>query len=291
MYRREFLFSAAAASLAMARPFPVSGTPQVVTPTPRKGRIKQGVTTGVFARGTSLEDACREAARLGIKGFDLIGPADWPTLRKYGLVPSMYPLGPGGTIGDALNRTENHARLEASLRAAIDASAAAQVPNIITFSGNRRGMEDRVGADNCVAFLNKIKAQAEDKGVTICMELLNSKVNHRDYMFDHMSWGVDVMKQVNSPRVRILYDIYHAQIMDGDIVRTINENIQWIAHFHTGGNPGRHDIDETQELNYRFVVQSIVDKGFTGFLTHEYTPSPGNDPIAVLNKAIGICDV
>ena len=140
-------------------------------------------------------------------------------------------------------------------------------------------------------FLNKVKAHAEDKGVTICMELLNSKVNHRDYMFDHMAWGVDVMKRVNSPRVSILYDIYHAQIMDGDIVRTINDNIQWIAHFHTGGNPGRHDIDESQELNYRFIVQSIVDKGFTGFLTHEYSPTAGHDPIAVLNKAIEICDV
>jgi hydroxypyruvate isomerase len=291
MNRRDFLFSATAASLALAAPSSLLTLPQSVTPVARRGRIKQGVTTGVFARGTSLDDSCREAARLGIKGFDLVGPADWPTLRKYGLVPSMYPLGPGGTIADALNRTENHARLEASLRAAIDEAAAAQVPNIITFSGNRRGMDDKVGADNCVAFLDRIKKQAEDKGVTICMELLNSKVNHRDYMFDHMTWGVDVMKRVNSPRVRILYDIYHAQIMDGDIVRTINDSIQWIGHFHTGGNPGRHDIDETQELNYRFVVQSIVDKGFTGFLTHEYTPTAGRDPIAVLNKAIEICDV
>jgi hydroxypyruvate isomerase len=291
MNRRDFLFSATAASLALGAPSAVLSLPQAVTPVPRKGRIKQGVTTGVFARGTSLEDACRESARLGIKGFDLIGPADWPTLRKYGLVPSMYPLGPGGTIADALNRTENHARLETSLRAAIDEAAAAQVPNIITFSGNRRGMDDKVGADNCVTFLNKVKKQAEDKGVTICMELLNSKVNHKDYMFDHMTWGVDVMKQVNSPRVKILYDIYHAQIMDGDIVRTINGNIQWIGHFHTGGNPGRHDIDESQELNYRVVVQAIVDKGFTGFLSHEYTPTAGHDPIAVLNKAVEICDV
>ena len=197
----------------------------------------------------------------------------------------------GGTIADALNRTENHARLEPLMNAAIDEAAAAQVPNVITFSGNRRGLDDKTGVDNCVVFLNKIKAHAEDKGVTICMELLNSKVNHRDYMFDHMAWVVDVMKQVNSPRVKILYDIYHAQIMDGDIVRTINDNMQWIGHFHTGGNPGRHDIDESQELNYRFIVKAIVDKGFTGFLTHEYSPAAGADPIAVLNKAIEICDV
>jgi len=293
MDRRDFIISLTAGCAGAVVPsMPLMAQQSAaVSPVPRKGRIKQGVTTGVFGRGTTLEEACRQASRLGIKGFDLIGPADWPLLRKYGLVPSMYPLGPGGTIADALNRTEAHARLEASLRAAIDESAAAQVPNVITFSGNRRGMDDRVGADNCVAFLNRIKAQAEDKGVTVCMEFLNSKVNHRDYMFDHMAWGVDVMKRVNSPRVKILYDIYHAQIMDGDIVRTIRDNIQWIAHFHTGGNPGRHDIDETQELNYRFIAQAIVDSGFAGFLSHEYSPAAGEDPIAVLEKAIEICDV
>jgi len=256
-----------------------------------KGRIKQGVTRGVFGPGMSLDDACRQAAQLGIKGFDLIGPADWPTLKKYGLVPSMYPLGPGGTIADALNRRENHARIEASLRAAIDECAANQVPNVITFSGNRRGMSDQEGADHCVDFLNRIKAHAEDKGVTIAIELLNSRVNHRDYMFDHMAWGVDVINRVNSPRVKILYDIYHAQIMDGDIVRTIRNNIGAIAHFHTGGNPGRNDIDETQELNYRYVMEEIAKLGFTGFVTHEYSPKAGSDPIAVLKKAIDICDV
>ena len=181
--------------------------------------------------------------------------------------------------------------MDKSLRAAIDESAAAGVPNVITFSGNRNGMDDRVGADNCVASLNRVKAHAEDKGVTICMEYLNSKVNHKDYMFDHIAWGVDVMKRVNSPRVKILFDIYHAQIMDGDIVRNIRDNFQWIAHFHTGGNPGRHDIDETQELNYRFIAQAIVDLKFTGFLSHEYSPAPGHDPVATLNKALEICDV
>jgi hydroxypyruvate isomerase len=280
--RRRDLLPVLAAPLALA---------QTPTPVQRKGRIKQGVTRGVFGRGLSLEDSCREAARLGIKGFDLIGPQDWPTLRKYGLVPSMYPPGPGGTIPDALNRNENHARLDASLRAAIDEAAANGVPNVITFSGVRRGMDDREGADNCVAFLNRIKAHAEDKGITICMEYLNSKVNHKDYMFDHITWGVDVMKRVDSPRVKILFDIYHAQIMDGDIVRNIRDYFPWIAHFHTGGNPGRHDIDETQELNYRFIAQAIADLNYTGFISHEYSPAPGHDPIAVLNKAIGICDV
>jgi hydroxypyruvate isomerase len=237
-----------------------------------------------------MEDCCREAAAAGIKGFDLIGPQDWPTLKKYGLTPSMYPPGPGGTIPVALNRKENHERLEASMHAALDESAANGVPNVITFSGNRMGMDDREGADNCVAFLNKIKAHAEDKGITVCMEYLNSKVNHKDYMFDHIAWGVDVMKRVNSPRVKILFDIYHAQIMDGDIVRNIRDNFQWIGHFHTGGNPGRHDIDESQELNYHFIAQAIADLNYTGFISHEYSPAPGHDPIATLKKAIEICD-
>jgi hydroxypyruvate isomerase len=278
MRRRDFI-PALAASAAFAQ-----------TTVQRKGRIKQGVTRGVFARGTSLDDCCREAARLGIKGFDLIGPADWPTLKKYGLVPSMYPPGPGGTIPESLNRKENHERLEPLMHAALDEAAANGAPNVITFSGNRRGMADAEGADNCVAFLNKVKAHAEDKGVTICIEYLNSKVNHKDYMFDHIAWGVDVMKRVNSPRVKILFDIYHAQIMDGDIVRNIRDNFQWIGHFHTGGNPGRHDIDESQELNYRFIAQAIADLNYTGFISHEYSPAPGHDPIATLNKAMDICD-
>ena len=137
---------------------------------------------------------------------------------------------------------------------------------------------------------NRVKAHAEDKQVTICMEYLNSKVNHKDYMFDHIAWGVDVMKRVNSPRVKILYDIYHAQIMDGDIVRNIRDNFQWIGHFHTGGNPGRHEIDDTQELNYRFIMKAIADLGYTGFVSHEYSPSQGHDPIVELEKAIEICD-
>jgi hydroxypyruvate isomerase len=290
MNRRDFLVTvSAAAALAPSPAAAVSS--QGAAPAPaRKNRIRQGVTRGVFSRTMSMEDCCREAARLGIRGFDLIGPEDWPLLKKYGLVPSMYPLGPGGTIADALNRRENHDRIEMSLRAAIDQSAANQVPNVITFSGNRRGMADQEGADNCVAFLNKVKAHAEDTGVTIAMELLNSKVNHRDYMFDHMAWGVEVMKRVNSPRVKILYDIYHAQIMDGDVVRTIRDNIAYIAHFHTGGNPGRNDIDDTQELNYHYICEEIARLGFNGFVSHEYTPKAGSDPIAVLAKAIEICD-
>jgi hydroxypyruvate isomerase len=247
---------------------------------------------GVFARGTSLEDGCKLAASLGIVGYDLRGPADWPTLKKYGLTPTMYPGGPGGSIPDALNRKELHEKLEPLMHAALDECKANGVPNIICFSGNRLGvrdkkvMSDAEGADNCVTFLNKMKAHAEDAGVTICMEYLNSKVNHKDYMFDHMAWGVDMLKRVNSPRVKMLYDIYHAQIMDGDIVRNIRDNLQWIGHFHTGGNPGRHELDDTQELNYHFIAKAIADTGFTVYVGHEYSPSQGRDPIEMLKQAI-----
>ena len=281
MRRRDFVTALAAVPIASAQ-----DAPKVE----RKGRLKQCVTQGVFAGGTPFEDTCREAARLGCKGYDLRGPADWPTLKKYGLIPTMYP-GPGGTIPDALNRIENHDRLEKSMNAALDEAAANGVPNIITFSGNRKGMSDTEGADNCVKFLNKVKAHAEDKGVTICMELLNSKVNHKDYMCDHTAWGVDVMKRVGSPRVKLLYDIYHLQIMEGDICRTIKDNIQYLGHFHTGGNPGRHEIDDTQELNYRFVAKTIADLGYTGYVAHEYSPAQGRDPIQSLNQAMVIFDV
>jgi len=259
-------------------------------PVARKGRLKQSVTNGVFPRGRPLEDNARDAARLGAKGYDLIGPKDWPILKKYGLVPSMI-LGFGGAIPDALNRKENHDSIEKLMHAGIDLCAQEGAPNLITFSGNRRGMSDAEGADNCVLFLNKVKAHAEDKGITICMELLNSKVNHKDYMCDHAPWGVDVIKRVNSPRVKLLYDIYHMQIMDGDIVRTIRDNIKYIAHFHTGGVPGRHEIDETQELNYHFVAQAIADLGFTGYIAHEYTPAPGRDALKSLEQAMQIVDV
>jgi hydroxypyruvate isomerase len=279
MRRRDFV-TALAAVPALAQ------TPALE----RKGRLKQCVTQGVFGRGSNFEDTCREAARLGCKGYDLRGPADWPTLKKYGLIPTMYP-GPGGTIPDALNRIENHDRLEKSMHAALDEAAANGVPNIITFSGNRRGMSDAEGADNCVKFLNKVKAHAEDKGVTICMELLNSKVNHKDYMCDHTAWGVDVMKRVGSPHTKLLYDIYHLQIMEGDIARTIKDNIQYLGHFHTGGNPGRHEIDDSQELNYRFIAKTIADLGYTGYVAHEYSPAPGRDAIQSLTQAMEIFDV
>jgi len=261
---------------------------QEMKPAQRKGKLRQAVCGGVFGKAMSFEDQCRHAARLGVQGFDLKGPADWPMLKKYGLVPSMANGG-GGTIAEALNRVENHARIEASMRDLLDKCAANAVPNLITFSGNRKGQPDEQGIENCVKFLNKVKAQAEDKGVNICMEYLNSKVNHADYQFDHMSYGVEICKRVSSPRVKILYDMYHVQIMEGDIIRMMRDNMQHIAHFHTAGNPGRHEMDYTQEMNYRGIVKAMAELNFPGFIAHEYTPV--RDPIKSLEETLAMFDV
>ena len=280
MTRRSLLRTVIGSSLAC---LPASAQTRTL-----KGRIKQAATRGCFGKGMSLEDICREAARLGLKGLDLIPPDQWPVLKKYGLIPTMAPAA-GHSLTDGINRREAHDKIEPAFREMIDKAATFGAPNVIVLSGNRRGMSDEEGIDNCVAFLNRVKAQAEDKGVTICLELLNSKVNHPDYQCDRTWWGVEVVKRVNSPRVKLLYDIYHMQIMEGDIIRTIRNNIQWIGHFHTAGNPGRHEPDETQELNYRAIAQAIADLNFQGYVAHEY--SPVRDPIKSLEHVIEIFDV
>ena len=252
-------------------------------PIQRKGRLKQGATKGCFGKGSSLEDMCREAARLGLKGLDLSGPADWPTLKKYGLISVMAP----GCSG--INHQQNHEKAEKQLTDNISLAAAAGMPNVIVTFATRQGISDAEATDNSVTFMKRVKAQAEDKDVTICMELFNSKVNHPDAQADHTSFLVNICQLVDSPRVKILYDIYHMQIMEGDIIRTIRENIAYLGHFHTAGNPGRHEIDDTQELNYRAIAQAIVDLKYTGYLSHEY--SPLRDPLKSLDQAISICDV
>jgi hydroxypyruvate isomerase len=246
-----------------------------VTPAAATGRLKQTVTSAPFrGSGMQLDDMARVAAEMGFYGFDLVGAKDFPVLKKHGLIPSMVPV-PGMTIADGINDPANHDRFEKGVADTIDAAAGAGAPNVIILSGNRRGMPDAQGADHCVAFFNRVKRRAEDKRVTLCMELLNSKVDHKDYMCDHSWFGAEVCRRVDSPRVKLLYDIYHMQIMEGDIVRTVRDNIGFIGHFHTGGNPGRHEIDGTQELNYRFVASAIADAGFAGYVAHEYTPAVG----------------
>ncbi len=257
---------------------------------PRKGRLKQCVTGGCFGGRNSkftFEEQCREAAQMGVVGYDLRGPQDFPILKKYGLIPTMVPG--GSTIPDGTNDKALHDGIEKRMREAIDAAAEAGAPNVIALSGNRKGRSDEEGLENTVIYFNRIKKYAEDKGVTLCLELLNSKVNHPDYQCDHTAWGVEVCKRVGSARVKLLYDIYHMQIMEGDIIRTIKDNIQYIAHFHTAGNPGRHEMDDTQEMNYRGIAKAIADLGYQGYVAHEY--SPLGDPLVSLEATLRMFEV
>jgi hydroxypyruvate isomerase len=251
-----------------------------------KGRLKQSACRWCYSK-MSLDDLCQHGAALGLSGIDLIGYEEWPVARKYGLVPSMTPG--AGTIGDGWNRKESHARLAKEMRENIERAAAAKVPNVITFSGNRKGQPDDEGAQNCITGLKTVSKIAEDAGVTINLELLNSKIDHHDYQCDHTAWGVAVMKGVDSPRVKLLYDIYHMQIMEGDIIRTIRDNIQYIGHFHTGGVPGRHELDGTQELQWHSVAEAIANLNYQGFVAHEFLPT--RDPMTSLGEAIKIFTV
>ena len=276
MTRRGLLGAAAAAALQTpALPAADSG-----------GRLKQSAARWCYSK-MSLDDLCANAAKIGLKGIDLVNHEEWDTVRKHGLTPAMTPG--AGTIPDAWNRKENHDRLEKEMRENIARATAAKVPNVITFSGNRKGMPDDEAKDNCVAGLNRVKRVAEEANVMVCLELLNSKVNHKDYQCDHTAWGVEVVKRVDSPKVKLLYDIYHMQIMEGDIIRTIRDNIQYIAHFHTGGVPGRHELDNTQELNWRAVATAIADLNFQGFIAHEFVPV--RDPMQSLAQAYDLCKV
>jgi hydroxypyruvate isomerase len=261
--------------------------PQQNTPIKRKGQIKQSVSRWCYQK-IPLDDLCVYAAQIGLKGVDLLGPEEYEVPGRHGLVCSMGYAG-GGEIPTALNRVENHQRIEDGFRKNIPLAAKAGVPNVITFSGNRAGMSDEEGAKNTIAGLNRLKKIAEDHGVTICLELLNSKVDHKDYMCDHTAWGVQVVQAVNSPRVKLLYDIYHMQIMEGDLVRTIQQNIQWLGHFHTGGVPGRHELDGTQEVQWDGVMRGIAATNYQGYVAHEFVPS--RDPLTSLRQAADLCDV
>ena len=256
-------------------------------PIQRKGRIRQSVCRWCYQK-TSLEDLCAYSAHIGLKAVDLLNPDEYEIPGRYGLVCSMGYAG-GGNIPNGLNRIENHDKIEAAFRQNIPLAAKAGVPNVITFSGNRNGMSDEEGARNTVIGLNRLKKIAEDHNVTICMELLNSKVNHKDYMCDHTAWGANVMQQVNSPNVKLLYDAYHMQIMEGDLISTVQENIQWIGHFHTGGVPGRHELDDTQEVQWDGLMRGILATGFKGYVAHEFQPV--RDPFTSLRQAVDLCDV
>jgi len=251
----------------------------------KAGRINQSVSRWCYDKW-SLDELCAVSVKLGIKAIDLLGPSDFPTLKKHGLACSMIST---HSLSTGLNNKKNHADCVAKIRTAIDAAAEYGYPNVITFPGNRAGTPDDVGIENTVEGLKQIVGYAEQKKVTINLEYLNSKVNHKDYMFDNIKWGVEVCKRIGSERVKILYDIYHAQIMEGDIIRTIQTYKDYMGHYHTGGNPGRNEIDETQELYYPAIMRAIAETGFKGYVAHEF--SPKGDPLAALTYAVRICDV
>ena len=279
--------AAVKAGLAAAALTSLSGTLQGEKMTERKKRIKQSVCRWCYQK-IALDDLCASAAQIGLVGVDLLQPEEYEIPRRHGIICTMGYAG-AGTIPEAMNRTEHHADIEAAFRTNIPLAAKAGVPNVITFSGNRKGMADDEGTRNTIVGLNRVKKIAEDNGVTICLELLNSKVNHPDYMADHTAWGVRVMQDVNSPNVKLLYDIYHMQIMEGDLIATIRKNIAWIGHFHTGGVPGRHELDETQEIQWDGVMKAIAATDFKGFVAHEFLPL--HDPMTSLRAAADLCDV
>ena len=290
--RREFLVTAgmtvAAGSLAKAgqnppvrRSFSEGG--RIVT----RGRLKQSVSRWCY-RKIDLPDLCKAVAAMGVPAIDLLEPADWPIVRDHGLVCSMG-YGGGGTIRDGLNNPANHDRMVGSLTETMPKAVALGVPNLITFFGNRQGRTDHEAIDHCVSALNRLKEPAEKYGITICVELLNSKVDHADYHGDRTPFGVEIVSAVNSPRIKLLYDIYHMQIMEGDVIRTIRSHHQHIAHYHTGGVPGRNELDDTQELQYATICRAIAETGFKGYLAHEFVPR--RDPLTSLREAVALCDV
>ena len=299
MNRREALAMLAAATSAAAAPAfaqqaPAAGAQARIA---RKGRIKQGLWRSNFGTDTKLtfDEQCREAARLGCYGFDLIDPAEWPTLRKHGLEPLLAGAGPV-TFENGIIHPEVHAQLEKDIRPWIDTVADQGAKTIITIGGQRRGMPYEQAADNAVAFLNRIKSQLVDRGVTIAIENMNNRrldprFGREDQTFGRWGWGVGVCERVNSPNVKLVCDLYHLQIMDGDIAQNIRDTIQWIAHFHTAGVPTRNEIDFSQEMNYRYIAEVIADTPFTGYVSHEWRPTPGRDPLRSIAEAIEIMDV
>jgi hydroxypyruvate isomerase len=249
-------------------------------------RLKQSVCRWCYG-GMSVEDLCTHAARIGLSSVELLGETEWSIPARHGLTCAVAN-GPT-TITSGLNRLENHDAVVKESWRLLPMIKEAGIPNMIVFSGNRAGLSDSDGIRNCVVGLKRIVPMAEDLGITIVMELLNSKVDHKDYQCDRTAWGVEVVKGVGSERFKLLYDIYHMQIMEGDVIRTIRDNFDHIGHYHTGGVPGRHEIDDGQELNYPAICRAIVEKGYTGYLAQEFMPS--RDPMTSLAEAFRLCDV
>jgi hydroxypyruvate isomerase len=282
--RRSILRAAGASALGTLAASPLQAAPPEEKPK-INGNIKQSICRWCYSR-IPLEKLAAEAVKIGYKSIELLTPEEYTALKPFGLTCAMIKC---KSIPDGLNRKENHGWIEEELRKHVEFAAAEGLPNVICMSGNRKGMADDEGLENCAIGLKRVVGFAEEKKVTICMEGLNSKINHKDYMYDRTKWGVDLVKKVGSPRFRLLYDIYHMQIMEGDVIHTIQEYKEYIAHYHTGGVPGRNEIDETQELNYPAIIKAILKTGYTGYLGQEFIPK--REALPSLAQGFHICDV
>ena len=253
-----------------------------------KGHVNHSVCKWCYPN-IPLDELCKAAKDIGLSSIELQGPEEWPTIKKYGLTCAM-PWGAGKGIENGWNNPALHNELLASFEDIIPKAANAGLDKIITFSGNRKGLSDEQGLENCAMGLKRLMKTAEKYKVTVTMELLNSKVNHKDYQCDHTKWGVELAKRIGSEQFKLLYDIYHMQIMEGDVIATIKEYHPYISHYHTGGVPGRNEIDETQELNYPAIMKAIVETGYKGFVGQEFIPKH-KEPLVSLRKSVQICDV
>lgn len=275
------------AVLGVTAALPTQALAQDLIPAPLKGNVNHAVCRWCYD-GIPLEKLCKAAKEMGIKGIDLVGPADWPVLKAHGLDSSMCN-GAEINLVDGFNDPKFHAQLIENYTKMIPLVAKAGYKNLICFSGNRRGLDDETGLKNCVDGLKQLLPLAEKHNVVLVMELLNSKVNHKDYQCDHTAWGAELAKRLGSENFKLLYDIYHMQIDEGDVIRTIQTFHPYIAHYHTGGVPGRNEIDESQELYYPAIVKAILATGFKGYLAQEFIPKNA-DPLQSLRNAIKICD-
>ncbi len=285
--RRSFGLGAVATGAAMtAAALPKTPSLQAAeTVDGKKGKLNQSVCKWCYSK-LSLEEMCKEAVKLGLVGIDLLKPEDFPTLKKHGLICTMVSSHP---LTNGLCDEKYHEASLTTLNDVLEATSAAGYRNVICFSGNARGIDRKTGLKNCVSALRKIVGVAEKKNVIINMELLNSRVDHADYMCDNSAWGIELCKEVGSSHFKLLYDIYHMQIMEGDIIRSIQTNHQYFGHYHTGGNPGRHELNDKQELFYPPIARAIAATGFDGYFAHEFIPA--GDPITGLTDAVKLCMV
>lgn len=289
---RNMLAGTAALGASSMLPALASETAENSSTLKFKGNINHSVCQWCY-NFIPLEELCLAVKKIGFNAIDLLGPKDWPTIQKHGIFSSMCYIDGKVSLTNGFNNKEYHEQLIKSYLDVIPLMVKAGYKNVICFSGSRNGMDDETGLKNCVEGLQKILPLAEKSGVTIQMELLNSKVDHKDYMCDRTPWGVELCRRLGSENFKLLYDIYHMQIDEGDVIRTIRNNHQYIGHYHTAGVPGRHELDEKQELYYPAIMQAILDTGFKDYVAQEFIPTgkETKDKIAALKQAVKLCDI